>query len=132
LLLKWRRATEDSMNLFGLFAVLALTLAGCANDPASRAKELAAQVQVGTTTKAEVLELFGFPTTQKKTTNDGRVQEVWTYVFMGQGKAPSNGLTVTLDENGVVSAITPNQQLIVPDAANSTRPPLGGNPKPGR
>ena len=99
------------MRRLGFLMALCLTLMACASDPAGRAKELAAQVQVGTTTKAEVLQIFGFPTRQKKVTQDAQPQEVWTYVFAGQGSTPSNGLTITFDAAGVVSAISPETQV---------------------
>jgi outer membrane protein assembly factor BamE (lipoprotein component of BamABCDE complex) len=91
----------------------------CATDPADRGKELAAHVQVGTTTKTEVLQLFGFPTKQKKATSDGHAQEVWTYVYAGQGATPSNALTITFDAAGVVSAISPETEIAPPSTENT-------------
>ena len=95
----------------GLTIALFLMLTACSGDPATRGKELAAQIKVGTTTKADVLQLFGFPAREKKAMIDGHAQEVWTYVYAGQGTTPINGLTVTFDEAGVVSAVSPLSQV---------------------
>lgn len=109
----------------GLTTALLFMLTACAN-PTSRGKELAAQLQVGTTTRADVLQLFGFPAKQKKDTVDGHPQEVWTYVYAGQGKTPSSALTVTFDENGVVSAISPDTEIGPPDAPERIEPLSAG------
>ena len=116
-----------------LFMFLCAALAACTTNPIDRGKELAAQVQVGTTTKADVLQLFGFPTKQKKVMSDGQPQEVWTYVYAGQGTAESNGLTVTFDEKGVVSAIEPMTQVGPSSGSASNTPsPVGKTPRTNR
>ena len=104
----------------GLTIALLLILTACTSDPTTRGQELAAHIQVGTTAKADVLQLFGFPTRQKKAMIDGHAQEVWTYVYAGQGGTPTNGLTVTFDEAGVVSAVSPVTQ-VGPSSAGSER-----------
>src|SRR5262245_15775022 len=119
--------TGQAIRALAVVLMTCTIITACTTNPAARAKELAAQVQVGTTTRADVLQLFGFPTKQKKETSDGQVKEVWTYVYSGQGTTESSGLTVTFDEKGVVTAIAPGTQVGPASSSNPTTPISGTN-----
>ena len=75
--------------LCGVAVLLGVSLTGCINPPqpiTARNSELTQgnvqhHVQVGRTTKAEILESFGAPNI---TTRDGSGREVWTYQRSGQ------------------------------------------------
>lgn len=75
--------------VFGLVALVVTVLTGCINPPqpiTDRNSQLTQgnvqlSVQVGRTTKAEILESFGAPNI---TTRDGSGREVWTYQRSGQ------------------------------------------------
>jgi hypothetical protein len=105
----------------GLLMALVLALTACTSDPATRGEELAAKVQVGKTTKGEVLQLFGFPTRKKGDTSSGKTREVWVYMYADQSTAPAKGFVITFDEAGGVVAVSSAAQIETPDAPE--RPP---------
>jgi outer membrane protein assembly factor BamE (lipoprotein component of BamABCDE complex) len=107
-----------------LLMAMVLTLTACASDPATRGEELAAQIEVGKTTKREVLQLFGFPARKKGDTSSGKTSEVWVYVYADQSTAPAKGLVITFDETGVVSAISSATQIGTPDTPERPLHPL--------
>lgn len=93
-----------SRNIFILLALMSLLLAGCASTGALDSNEPQSLTQgavqmnlvVGSTSKAEVLEVFGAPNV---TTRDGSGREVWSYqrqAQVSQSTSQSSGWSILL------------------------------------
>lgn len=91
-------------NIFILLALTSLLLAGCASTGALDSNEPQTLTQgavqmnlvVGSTSKAEVLEVFGAPNV---TTRDGSGREVWSYqrqAQVSQSTSQSSGWSILL------------------------------------
>lgn len=91
-------------NIFILLALTSLLLAGCASTGALDSNEPQSLTQgavqmnlvVGSTSKAEVLEVFGAPNV---TTRDGSGREVWSYqrqAQVSQSTSQSSGWSILL------------------------------------
>lgn len=91
-------------NIFILLALTSLLLAGCAstggldsNEPQSLTQgAVQMNLVVGSTSKAEVLEVFGAPNV---TTRDGSGREVWSYqrqAQVSQSTSQSSGWSILL------------------------------------
>lgn len=91
-------------NIFILLALMSLLLAGCAstggldsNEPQSLTQgAVQMNLVVGSTSKAEVLEVFGAPNV---TTRDGSGREVWSYqrqAQVSQSTSQSSGWSILL------------------------------------
>lgn len=91
-------------NIFILLALTSLLLSGCASTGALDSNEPQSLTQgavqmnlvVGSTSKAEVLEVFGAPNV---TTRDGSGREVWSYqrqAQVSQSTSQSSGWSILL------------------------------------
>lgn len=92
------------MKLLSILSISSLLLAGCVTSPEPLSQRNSAltqgnvqmNIQVGVTTKAQVLETFGAPNV---TTRDGSRREVWTYqrqAQVSQSSSEEGGWTILL------------------------------------
>ena len=98
---------RDTMRKFLVSAVMAAALVGCATSGTKITQEQLDQVVQGKTTRAEVVSLFGQPTSVSMN-SDGTQILGWGYAHVGFAGIGTEvqGLSVVFDDKELVKAYT--------------------------